>query len=189
MPISAARPIRSFQSRLNRVAEQRAPHEAAKTEVSVIPDWKQNFRYPAALIGAALFGALSVFLARYARFHVMGGSFAGDDPDFTMMIDAGIAFVCAFALFALMRFEGKDFKAAQTFGIIAMIAVMHNFVHAAPGAFSSLFSKQWTAEIVAYSEPGSLYFRGNYFKVIADEETVAEADQEEPAEPRIIRLQ
>ncbi|MDD9923154.1 MAG: hypothetical protein OXQ92_12895 [Boseongicola sp.] len=186
-------PNQNFQDRLARVAEKREPIEAAKPYVQAVPDWKQNAKYPAALVAAAALGMLAVFAARYVRFHLFGGTMAGDDPDFTMIIDAGIAMACAFALFAMLRFSDKSMKTAQTFGIVFMIGVMHNMVHVAPGLFSTLFSEEWTEDIIAYSEPGSIYFRGNYFKVIEDKE-VAEAavptedGTSEDSFPKMIRM-
>jgi len=162
-------PDNSFQHRLNKVAEIRAPIEASKPEVAVIPDWKENFRYPAAIVGAALVGMVSVFLARYVRFQLMGGSLAGENADFTMLIDGGIGIACSFFLFAALRFQGAALKTAQTLGIVAMIMIMHNFVHAVPKAFSLIFSEEWTEEVLAMTEPGSILFRGASFVVIEPE--------------------
>lgn len=168
-------PNNAFQDRLNRVAEARAPIEAAKPEISVIPDWKENFKYPGAIVGSAIVGMLAVFVARYVRFQLLGGSLAGDDADITMMIDAGIGAACGFLLFAMLRFEGKEFKAAQTFGIFAMIMVMHNFVHYMPGVFSTVFSEEWTDEVIAYTEPNSILFRGVSFVMVEPASEVATA--------------
>ena len=168
-PVGGA-PNQSFHDRLNRVAEARAPIEAAKPYVPPVPDWKENIRYPAALVGAALLGMLAVFIARYVRFHVMGGTLAGDDPDITMMIDGGIGAACSFLIFSMLRFSGPEFKAAQTFGIAAMIMIMHNFVHAAPGAFNLLFSEEWTEDVTSFTEPNSILFRGVSFVVFEPEE-------------------
>ncbi len=179
--MSSAGPDGSFQERLNRVAEARAPLEANKVDVSPLPDWKQNIKYPAALVGAALLGMVAVFVARYVRFHMMGGSLAGDDPDITMMIDAGIGAACSFVLFAMLRFKGAEFKAAQSFGIAAMIVVMHNAVHAAPKLFDLVFSPEWTEEVIASTEPNSILFRGVSFVVYEDEEAA-------PAMPTIRRI-
>ncbi|QMU57212.1 MAG: hypothetical protein GKR98_02730 [Boseongicola sp.] len=182
----------SFQDRLNRVAERRAPIEAARPQVDVLPDWKQNVRYPSGLIGAAVLGMAAVFIARFARAHLMDGGLEGFDADITMVIDGVVAGLCSFLLFGLLRFEGKEFKAAQTFGIIAMICMMHNFVHSAPRVFSLLFSAEWTEEVIARSEPNSIYFRGNYF-VLSPEQEVAEDIEdvdvpETPALPKVRRL-
>jgi hypothetical protein len=166
-------PDNAFQDRLNRVAEARAPIEAAKPQVSVVPDWKENTKYPGAIIGSALVGMLAVFVARYVRFQMLGGSLAGDDADITMMIDGGIGAACGFLLFAMLRFEGAGFKAAQTFGIVAMIMVMHNFVHYMPGTFSAIFSEEWTEEVIAYTEPNSILFRGVSFVVTEPADQVA----------------
>lgn len=203
-------PNRDFQARLNRMAERREPIEASKPQVAVIPDWKDNVRYPAKLVGAALLGMLAVFIARYVRFHLMGGTMAGDDADFTMMIDAALAAGVSFAIFTAMGFTTGEarraertgglsalgdnpVKAAQVVGIAIMVSIMHNFVHAAPRAFDTLFSPEWTAEIVEYSEPGSLYFRGNYFVVLpgsGTEVAVPEAGEmpEEKALPKVRRM-
>lgn len=168
-------PNNDFQQRLERMAEARAPIEAAKVEVSPIPDWKENIRYPAALVGAFLVGMLAVFVARYVRFQMMGGTLAGEDPDFTMIIDGAIGAGCSFLLFAVLRFEGHAYKAAQSLGIFAMICVMHNFVHAAPGIFNKVFSEDWTNEVVAYTEPNSILFRGASFVLYEEEGEVASA--------------
>lgn len=157
------RPNSAFQNRLNRVAEARAPIDAAKPEVSAIPDWRENLKYPGAIVGSAVVGMLAVIVARYVRFQMLGGSLAGDDADITMAIDAGIGAACGFLLFAMLRFDGKEFKAAQTFGIFAMIMVMHNLVHYMPGVFSAVFSEEWTEEVIAYTEPNSILFRGVSF--------------------------
>lgn len=166
-------PNGEFQARLERMAEARAPIDAAKPVVSPIPDWKENIKYPAAMVGAFLVGMLAVFVARYVRFQMMGGSLAGEDPDITMLIDGAIGGACSFLLFAVLRFEGAAYKTAQTFGIFAMICVMHNFVHGAPGLFNKLFSEDWTNEVIAYTEPNSILFRGASFVLFEPENEVA----------------
>ena len=159
----------SFQDRLNRVAEARAPIEAAKPQVDLTPDWKTNIRYPLSLIAAAVVGMLAVFLARYARFHLTGGGFDDMDPDMTMIVDGGLAAGCSFLLFGLLRFEGAEYKLAQTVGIVIMVCIMHNFVHMAPAAFDVMFSPEWTDEVIAYTDPKSILFRGVSFALNPEE--------------------
>ena len=138
----------------------------------------------AAIIAAALVGMISVFIARFARFHLSGGSLAGgESADITMLIDGGLAAVLSFTLFTMMKFEGAEFKAAQTFGIAAMVCIMHNFVHAAPKAFNMVFSPNWTEEVIAGTEPASILFRGVSFVVFPEEEV-----EEEKKMPTIRRL-
>lgn len=180
-------PDRSFQTRLNRVAERRAPIEAAKPEIAVLPDWKSNIKYPAALVGAALVGMLAVFSARYARFHLMGGTLAGEDADITMAIDGAIGVAVSFILFSALRFRGAEYKAAQTFGIFAMIMIMQNFVHAAPKTFSVLFSPEWTEDVITMTEPNSILFRGATF-VLYEPKDEAIAEEERPALPKVRRM-
>ncbi len=79
--------------------------------------------------------------------------------------------VITFLLFSMLKFEGAEFKAAQTLGIVGMITIMHNFVHAAPTPFKMLFSDQWTEEVIAATEPKSILFRGVSFVLIEEEES------------------
>lgn len=181
-------PNGNFRDRLNRVAEARAPAEANKVVVPVIPDWKENFKYPAAIFGAALVGMLAVLISRYVRFQLLGGSLAGEDADITMMIDGAIAAVCSFALFGMMRFSGPEFKAAQSVGIAVMILGMHNLVHAAPTVFNLTFSKNWTDEVVAYTEPNSILFRGASFVLIEPDNQIAGTPSSEPVIRRAGKL-
>ncbi len=189
-PISSRMP--SFRSRLNRVAEARAPYEAERPEVSVLPDWKQHFRLPMAIFAAMIVGALAVLAVRYARLQYMGGGFAGQNPDVTMAIDVGAAFAIAFILFALARKSGLLLAAGHLVGVFAMIGFMHNVAHTAPQLFASIYSAPWTTEIASASEPGSLYFRGGYITVMQEAEEVIEVEEPEETEialPRVIRLQ
>ena len=190
----AGTPNSGFQDCINRVQERRAPIEAARPKVDVLPDWKENIRYPATLVGMALLGMFAVFVVRYVRFHLMGGTLAGNDADITMIIDAGLAGVAAFVIYSAVGLTMRDanraergsifslnnlgdnpVKAALVVGIAIMIGTMHNMVHSAPGVFGALFSEEWAEDVVAFSEPGSIYFRGNYFTVLPQaEDTVAE---------------
>ena len=187
----------SFQDRLNKITNKSAPAEpdpmdkfrAFETgaapaapvkpeEVQLLPDWKENIKYPATLVGASLLGMVSVFVARYARYHLTGTSLSGSDPDITMLIDGGIAAGAGFLLFSLFRFSAKEYKFAQTVGIMIMVCVMHNFVHSAPKTFGVLFSPEWTEEVIAMTEPGSILFRGVSFVVNPPAEDVAAAEPE-----------
>jgi len=206
-------PDRGFQNRINRVQELRAPIEAARPRVDVLPDWRENVRYPATLVGMALLGMLAVFIARFVRFHLIGGTLSGDSPDITMLIDAGLAalaglmILAAFGLTArqLSREEGQgvfslktlgenSVKAALVAGIAIMIGTMQNMVHSMPSVFKLVFSEEWTEDVVTYSEPGSIYFRGNYYVVLPQAEDAAPVDADAPEEgekkalPKVRRL-
>jgi hypothetical protein len=135
----------------------------SKGTVSPIPSWRENIGYPAQIVGVFLAGMAAVFVARYVRFHMMGGSLAGADADLTMLMDFGFAAMVTFFLRAIMRTEGSEFTMAKTAGIAAMICTMHNAVHAQPKLFGVIFSPEWVEEVVYMTEPKSILFRGNSF--------------------------
>jgi len=129
----------------------------------VLNDWRQNIRYPAAIVGAFVVGMISVFVARYVRFHLGMGGLAGEDADTMMLIDAAMGIGAGFVLRMIFHFEAKVFQTAQAAGVVAMIAVMHNFVHWAPGVFDVIFAPDWTREVITTTEPNSILFRGVTF--------------------------
>lgn len=196
---SGGTPDKGFQDRIHRMQERRAPIEAARPKVDVLPDWRENVRYPATLVGMTFLGMFAVFFVRFARFHLMGGTLVGDAPDITMIIDAVLAGVAALVIFTAIGLTARDqnraegqsvfsfqnlsnnpVKAALVVGIAIMIGVMHNMVHSMPKAFGLIFSPEWTEEVIAYSEPGSIYYRGNYYVVFPQAESLAEDVQPEP---------
>ncbi|MGI9391487.1 MAG: hypothetical protein ACR2O1_15630 [Boseongicola sp.] len=180
-----ARPT-GFKSRLNRVEAKRAPIDAAKPDVELLPDWKANLRQPMMLSAAVIFGMVAVFLVRLARFHLMGSLPAMEIPDVTMLIDGGIAMICLFLVFRLLKGTPRKIKAAHALGVVAMVGLMHNFVHSAPGVFGLLFSKEWTAVTVAYSEPDSIYVGSKYVVFLPPDDGKA-AEQEIQALPKVRR--
>ncbi|MDJ0640383.1 MAG: hypothetical protein QNJ20_16280 [Paracoccaceae bacterium] len=170
----AAAPNQGFHNRLNRVAEVRAPIEAAKPEVPVLPDWKAHFRQPIALLAAVLAGAMAVAVTRYLRFYMTGGTLMGDDADTAMLIDAAMGATGAFLLVTMFQINGAYLKIAQILGAVAMVVGMHNAVHAAPWAFNLAFSTEWTRNVVTTTEPNSILFRGTSYVVYTPREATAE---------------
>lgn len=188
-----------FQDRLKRIEQARAPDLADlvdadgnpipdRTHVSPLPDWKQNLRYPALLAAATVAGMFGVFVARFVRFHLTGGTLAGGEAaDLTMVIDGAIAAMASFVVFTLLRFDGKELKAAQTLGVAIMICTMHNLVHAAPRVFDAVFSPVWTAEVIEFTEPKSILFRGVSFVLVPEKEP-EQPEQPEKKLPTIRRM-
>lgn len=180
----SASPDQSFQSRLNRVADRRAPAEAAKPQVEVLPDWRANVSGPMGLVLALLIGALSVLLVRVASFHMTGTAMIGDNPDIRMVAETVAALSLSLILFRFLPYRGVQYGFIQFGGVVLMVSMMHNIVHTMPGPFSLIFSTDWTAEVTAGTEPNSLYLRGQsvpFTKPVEEEE-------EKPKLPTVRRM-
>lgn len=175
-PMGNAGPARSFESRVNRVAGARAPHEASKQEVSVLPDWKREVLGKLSLPFAILAGAIAVFAVRLAQFHINGTALVSNTPEMTMAVEAGVVILLSVIVMLMMPSKTALVKLGYLAGITVGLVAMHNAVHNAPALFSLAFSPGWTAEVLAATEPNSLYFRGESIAVIpeiaADEESV-----------------
>ena len=183
----SAGPNTGFQSRLNRVAERRAPIEAAKPEVSVLPDWRENVAGKAGMAVAVLIGLIAVILVRIGAYHVVGTAMVSDTPDFTLAIEMVAALMLAILLFRLTPYRGVKYHFANFAGVALMASMMHNAVHSVPGAFSLAFSSEWTAQVLAETEPNSLYLRGEVVPFTRKEE-VAEVEEPEQKLPTVRRM-
>ncbi|MBT8419187.1 MAG: hypothetical protein KJO42_17255 [Silicimonas sp.] len=189
-------PNKGFQSRLNRVAERRAPLEAEKPEIDVLPDWRENAFGPAGLVAAVIVGLVSVVIVRVVRFHFQGIALVSDSPDITMATEFAAALMLSFLIFLLLPWKGVKYRFLQFGGVALMALTMHNMVHNAPGLFNLAFSPAWTNDVLAKTEPGSMYIRGQSIpfagKIKPDTgEDVAAADSaapETPALPRLIQI-
>ena len=174
-------PDNTFHDRLNRVAEHRAPIEAAKGPFDVLPDWKSGISGKVGLLLALLVGVLAVLIVRIASFHLMGTAMISENADMTLAIETGAALALSFVIFMLLPFKGPQFKMAQFAGVLVMISMMHNVVHSAPSLFGALFSPEWASEVTTMTEPNSLYLRGEVIHFVKPEEV-------EKAKPTVRRI-
>ncbi len=151
-----------FQARASALAEaKQAANPRSRSRLR--PSLWQNMQYPASIVAAFALGLFAVFLSRYIRYHLQGGSLSGEDTDLIMMIDGGLAAGAGFAIRQIFRFKAKVFITAHTFGVGAMILSMHNFVHYAPETFATLLSPDWVRQVVTDTPPNSIIFRDMVF--------------------------
>lgn len=178
---SSSSPDKTFQNRLNRVAERRAPYEASRPEVAVLPDWKSEVAAKLGIPLALFVGLLSIVLVRIGNFHVTGTAMVSDTPDMTLGIEFVGAMVLATVLFLALPYKGFQYKLFQFVGVALGALAMHNAVHAMPSAFSAAFSPDWTARVISETAPKSLYLRGEVIPLIPEKE-------EEAPKPIVRRL-
>ena len=171
-----------FLSRLNRVADARAPFEEGKKPVNVLPDWKRDVAARSGLPVALLVGMLAVLLVRIGEYHYIGMAMITETPNFTIVMETACATMLSFLLFLFLPFKGIRYRLAQVAGVVVAISMMHNAVHAAPSLFSLVFSPDWTARVTAATEPNTVYFRGEVIPLEF-------ASQEEKVLPRVLRLE
>jgi hypothetical protein len=146
----------AFQQRIARISQARygVPEQAVRQ------NYMENLAYPLSFIGAALIGALSVFAARYIRFQLGAGSIAGEGADTLMIMDVVAASAAGLFLKMIFRIRSQHYKSAQTVGVLAMVALMHNAVHSAPRVFSMVFSPEWVEQVQTSTEPKTAIFAG-----------------------------
>lgn len=156
-----------FQERLNRISaggpnttgqvyvgppEAMTDRKGRKIRSSAGPDALDNILYPMSMIGAFLVGVFAVFLTRLGRFYLLDGSLTGENADLWMVFDSVIAIGFVIILRSVFRAKRKALEVAKAIGVIATVLTMHIFVHMMPGFFSSVFSPEWTQQVIATTE-------------------------------------
>ena len=177
-------PARSFQSRINRVADVRAPYEEGKSEVSVLPDWKRDVAGKSGVPVAITVSVLMVVLVRVVKFHTTGVAMISDTPDITMATEVGAALLLSLLIFVRLPYAGVGYKLVQIVGVFGAITLMHNAVHYSPSISSLIFSQQWVEKVIAETEPNSVYFRGETTVITLPEQ----AESKEKVLPKVLRL-
>jgi hypothetical protein len=117
-------------------------------------------RLPFTILGALSMGMIAVVLARFIRAALADGELTGPDADIMMAVDAALGLAVGFALNMVFRMKGKVQETMRTLGVVAMVMVMHNFVHWAPVPFQMAFSTDWVAEVIETTKPNSVLFLG-----------------------------
>ena len=131
--------------------------------------------YPMAITGAFLIGVFAVFVTRYARFQLTGGTLTGENADIWMMVDLALAVAIVISLRSIFRSGGKMLSIAKSAGVVVMLLTMHNLVHLAPGPFSKIFSPVWADQVIAGTKPNSILISGDSFLVGEQPEILPDA--------------
>lgn len=122
-----------------------------------------NLFYPLTIVFAFALGMVSVVLGRLARYHAAGADNPELDVDMLLAMDVGMAAMVAFALRMMFNLDSKVHMSAKTAGIMVMVATMHNAVHAYPEMTALVFSEDYVAQTIEFTEPKTVIFRGMTF--------------------------
>lgn len=201
-------PNTSFQERLARLSvdtETRQPRETPETlmsrvatasmkaqeaaeaekkrmrnsgQVSAIPDWRENIKYPMTFVKAALLGMMGAFFGKYVAITMLSGS---DTSEFNMMgyyMELGVAFAAAVMVKEIFRIEGEHLRKAQLVGVFFMVGMVHNFAFWTPALFEKVYSPEWVERTQERAVANSFMFRGDYYVF---------SQEDKPRKPRRIR--
>lgn len=160
-----------FQARLERMgaAQHVRPPEPERTPGTKVkrkearPEWVENVAYTGSFVGAFFLGLLSILIARYVQFHMMGVPDPNGDADMQMMVDAGVAFMVVWFFRMLFDMKSHQHIVCKTAGLWVALCTMHNLVHLYPNVWATVFSQEWVNMTRAMSEPNSILFRGMSF--------------------------
>ncbi|MEM6386528.1 MAG: hypothetical protein AAF718_09865 [Pseudomonadota bacterium] len=181
-PMGGTGPSRSFESRVNRVADARET-DGVRKEVSVLPDWKREVSRKLGIPIAMLFGAIAVLAVRIAQYHINGVALLSDAPDTTMAVEAGVVILLSVIVMLMMPATSAFAKLGYLVGVAICLVTMHNAVHIVPEAFSLAFSSEWSNQITAMTQPNSVLFRGESIPLLPEI-----AQTQDRTKPTVLRL-
>lgn len=153
---------------------RKRPRGGVHPHVDLLPNWKFEVAARSGWIVALAIGALAVLAVRVGLFRYTGSALISDTPAITTAVEAGGAVVLSFLAFLLVPYRGAKYVFLLLVGIAISMTTMHNAVHRAPTAFSLMFSKNWTDNVIASVETPSLYLVGQVIPLVPPEEEVEE---------------
>ncbi|WP_424977496.1 hypothetical protein [Leisingera sp. S232] len=162
----------NFQERLCRISSEHQRQQGLKpARPGRLARTVENSGYPIRLLLAVASGLLSVLLARYIRFHLVG--VPEGQALFGLGTDLVLALASCWAVTQFFKFDAAEFKAAQAIGVTVMAFCMHNLAHWVPVPMETLFSKDWVVQQQKLAPPNSLYVFGFTFQIGEPEPSAA----------------
>lgn len=110
-------------------------------------------------------GALAAMIAQFLRFQIEGNAGPIFAADTDLALDVIFSIVVAFILREIVSLSAVKRMGAQVVGILLTIVTMHNAVHHMPDVFTQVFSSQWVSSVMSQTEAGTLYFRGESYRI------------------------
>ena len=140
-----------------------APSEVKANTIVRTNSIGENIKYPLSFVWAFALGIFAYCFARYASFQISGMALEGDVNAGTVVYDLAITAAVIFALRMMFKLENKELTAAQGIGAFAAYTMFHNLAFWIPDLMTLAFDKEYVRAVIAWAEPNSIFFRGNYY--------------------------
>ena len=158
----------NFQARIARINNPRFTHVVDPESGMKIPRRigrdqvgnKAGKNSAGMLFMAALLGAICLMFARYLRMEIINV-----EPYFPNGMIAELALGCmaAIVIGGFMRMQNLRLVSLQVVGAVVCAVTMHNAVWVAPDQFAQIFSQGYVNQILAQTEPLSIFVNGMSF--------------------------
>lgn len=173
----------SFQSRLQSVERRRAPIEAARPQVSPLPDWRDNIRNKVEVVSALGIGALAAATLILASSRFVTNAFA---PQTGMLAVAGFVGLLGFFVARKMGVRAKLAPVMPLLGALVIAATFHNAAHRSPGFMAVIAGPGWVSDVISTTEAQTIALAGMSVSYASPpEEEVAAAEDTKPKKPTV----
>ncbi len=148
----------TFQTRLAKI-DAHTQDMAAKTPKRKKDGILRRLSYPGAFVGAFFLGALTVFVSRYAQYHLVGipGAAGQGNQDIISLVFAGMIIL---TMSAILKAKAKEVATASTVGVLIGVFTYHNLVWEFPDFFAAVYGQDWVDALMKLTEPSSLFIFG-----------------------------
>ena len=161
--------MEAFNARIKRIQSPRFTHYVDPDNGMKIPrrvSRDQIGRKPAPattlVTMAAILGAICLMVARYLRMEVINV-----EPYFPdgLLTELALASMMAVVIGGLVKMRSLRTFAAQVVGAVVCAVTMHNAVWLAPDQFAAVFSQDYVDQLMALTEPMSVYLNGTSYSL------------------------
>ena len=157
----------TFKSRIKRIENPRYTHYVDPENGMKVPRRvsRNEIRGKATSSGgilfmAALLGALCLMVARYLRMEIINVQPYFPDG---LIAEMSMACMAAVVIGGFVRMQSIRTTIAQFVGALVCAFTMHNVVWLAPDQFAAIFSQGYVDQILALTDPLSIYLNGTSF--------------------------
>jgi hypothetical protein len=110
-------------------------------------------------------GAAAVVVARLLRALVSDGELAGHNATAMMGSDFLVALGLTWLATRVLALRGNAVMLTQVLGVMVMLGLMHDLVHAAPRLWTVAFSRDWVLSVLTTTEPVSVLVKGISYRL------------------------
>lgn len=159
--------METFNARIKRIQNPRFTHYVDPDNGMKIPrrvsrgEIGHKAAPPLALVTmAVILGAICLMVARYLRMEVINV-----EPYFPggLIAEMSLATMAAVTIGGLVKMRSLRTFAAQVAGALVCAVTMHNAVWLAPDQFAAVFSQSYVDQILALTEPMSVFVNGTSY--------------------------
>lgn len=151
----------AFQDRVSRLSDKGKAQAEARKKTRKKSVVLERLAFPLSILVAFALGYFTAFLSRYVMYHMVGLPEPGKVDIASLVFAAAIILTMS----AILKSKQKECATASSFGLLAAVFTLHNFVWEYPDLFERVYGADWVKSVQQQTEPSSLFVFGRVIEL------------------------